>query len=89
MNEDPVELRETFDGYLMFDFSNFHGLMAQTFEEPEDIIDGSGTNHIGFNNTVCESIHIRVTVNHLMHQVRTWRVRLKKLIVFACPCRVG
>lgn len=22
------ELKDTFDGYLMFDFSNFHGLMA-------------------------------------------------------------
>lgn len=22
------DLKDTFDGYLMFDFSNFHGLMA-------------------------------------------------------------
>ena len=36
MAEDPVELRETFDGYLMIDFSNFYGLMAQTFDDPED-----------------------------------------------------
>lgn len=26
------DLKDTFDGYLMFDFSNFHGLMAQSFE---------------------------------------------------------
>ncbi|CAK70221.1 unnamed protein product (macronuclear) [Paramecium tetraurelia] len=29
------ELKDTFDGYLMFDFSNFHGLMAQTFDNEE------------------------------------------------------
>lgn len=36
MNDEPIELRDTFDGYLMFDFSNFHGLMSQIFEEPDD-----------------------------------------------------
>lgn len=51
MNQDPPELKETFDGYLMFDFSNFHGLMAQTFEEHDEALNESGSNHPAFNNT--------------------------------------
>ncbi|KAM3136640.1 hypothetical protein pb186bvf_011276 [Paramecium bursaria] len=34
MSEEP--LRDTFDGYLMFDFNKIQGLMAQTFEQDED-----------------------------------------------------
>lgn len=33
MNDD---LKDTFDGYLNFDFSNFHHMMAEAFENDED-----------------------------------------------------